>query len=107
MPRKIRSSSDVIIRTPKLAEAVKFYERIGLKVISRSPKLVGLDAGAFTLYVEKGKAHGPVFDFLVADVQKTKVELVASKCRVVEENPKVPRCYLRDPYGMVFNLGRR
>jgi len=23
---------------------------------------------------------------------------------VVEEDASVPRCYLRDPYGMVFNL---
>jgi hypothetical protein len=25
---------------------------------------------------------------------------------LVEEDPSIPRCYLRDPFGLVFNLGR-
>jgi hypothetical protein len=25
---------------------------------------------------------------------------------VIEEDPSVPRCYLRDPFGLVFNLVR-
>jgi len=24
---------------------------------------------------------------------------------IVEENPNIPRCYLRDPFGLTFNLG--
>jgi predicted enzyme related to lactoylglutathione lyase len=47
-----------------------------------------------------------VFDFLVDDVAATRDRLVAGGCTVIEEDPAVPRCYLRDPYGMVFNLGR-
>ena len=26
--------------------------------------------------------------------------------RAVEEDASLPRCYLRDPFGLVFNLGR-
>jgi hypothetical protein len=26
---------------------------------------------------------------------------------IVEENPNIPRCYLRDPFGLMFNLGKR
>ena len=104
---RIRSSRDVIIRTPAWREAVAFYGSVlGLAATFESASLVGFETGSLCLYVEKGDAHGPVFDFLVADVQAEKLRLVAAGCTVVEENPSVPRCYLRDPFGLVFNLGR-
>jgi hypothetical protein len=31
--------------------------------------------------------------------------LLKAGCVVVEEDASVPRCYLRDPFGLVFNLG--
>lgn len=100
-----RASRDVIIRTEKFQEAVRFYESIlGLTIVQRSESLVGLDAGAFRLYVEKGPEHGPVFDFLVSDMQGAKRALLSAGCTVQEENPSVPRCYIRDPHGLVFNL---
>jgi hypothetical protein len=40
-------------------------------------------------------------------VQAAKARLIASGCMLVEEDPAVPRCYLRDPFGVVFNLGLR
>ena len=67
---------------------------------------MGFETGSFCLYVEKGTQHGPVFDFLVADVQAEKHRLVAAGCVVLEESTAIPRCYLRDPHGVVFNLGQ-
>jgi catechol 2,3-dioxygenase-like lactoylglutathione lyase family enzyme len=102
----IKSSRDVIIRTESWPEAVRFYEKVlGFAVSSRSPAMVGFETGALQLYVEAGPPHGPVFDFLVADVQATKARLMAAGCTLVEEDPGLPRCYLRDPFGVVFNLG--
>ena len=107
MSNDFESSRDVIIRTNHLAEAVQFYSSIlGLPVISKSETLVGFETGSFCLYVEKGDEHGPVFEFLVQDVQATKQKLVAAGCVVIEENPSVPRCYIRDPFGLVFNIGK-
>jgi len=105
--RKFRSSRDVIIRTNGWAEATHFYASVlGLPVTHRSETLMGFETGAFCLYVEKGKKHGPVFEFLVPNVQAAKRKLVAAGCTVLEEYPSVPRCYIRDPYGVVFNLGQ-
>ena len=107
MERKFRSSRDVIIRTNGWAEATHFYASVlGLPVTHRSETLMGFETGAFCLYVEKGKKHGPVFEFLVPNVQAAKRKLVAAGCTVLEEYPSVPRCYIRDPYGVVFNLGQ-
>jgi len=107
MASAFQSARDIIIRTNAWADATKFYESVlGLPVTHRSESLVGFETGAFCLYVEKGKEHGPVFEFLVSDVQATKRALVAAGCTVEEEDASIPRCYIRDPYGIVFNIGR-
>ena len=103
-----QASRDVIIRTQNLAATTQFYEGVfGLKVVVRRDTLVGLDAGAFRLYLEEGPPHGPVFDFLVPDLQAAKSALESAGCVVIEENPAVPRCYIRDPHGLVFNIEQR
>jgi hypothetical protein len=106
-PPKVQSSRDVILRTDRWPQASELYQSVlGFKVASESETLVGLETGAFRLYVEKGEPHGPVFDFLAPDVQAAKARLPAAGCTLQEENPSVPRCYIRDPYGLVFNLGQ-
>jgi catechol 2,3-dioxygenase-like lactoylglutathione lyase family enzyme len=108
MANAFRASRDVIIRTPNFRAAAEFYESVlGLHAASRSDTLAGFEAGGFRLYVEEGSAHGPVFEFLVGDLAAARAVLIQAGCAVVEEDPGVPRCYLRDPYGLVFNLGER
>jgi predicted enzyme related to lactoylglutathione lyase len=107
MKTKFQSSRDIIIRTENWAKATKFYKTVlGLPVTHRGKTLTGFETGAFCLYVEKGKEHGPVFEYLVPDVQAAKRRLVAAGCTVLEEDPSLPRCYIRDPYGVVFNIGQ-
>ena len=105
MPDSFRASRDVIIRTEQFEDAVHFYESVlGLVVVHRAATLVGFDAGAFRLYVEPGPRHGPVFDFRVPDMKGAKRALLSAGCAIVEEDPSVPRCYIRDPHGLVFNI---
>jgi len=66
--------------------------------------MAGFEAGAFRLYIERGREHGPVFDFLVADMRAAKLALLSAGCTIIEEDPAVPRCYIRDPHGLVFNI---
>ena len=89
MASQFRAGRDVILRTGQWEAARDYYGRVlGWPVAYEDERLVGFEAGALRLYVEKGPAQGPVFEWLV------------------EEDPALPRCYLRDPYGVVFNLGR-
>lgn len=107
MTPNFKSSRDIITRTKNWSEAIQFYKSVlGLPVVKEYPTIIGFETGSFCLFVEKGDVHGPVFEFLVQDIQATKKKLVASGCIVIEEDPSVPRCYIRDPYGMVFNIGR-
>ena len=105
MSNTFKASRDIIVRTEKWSEALKFYGSVlGLPITHRSETIVGFETGSFCLYVEQGKEHGPVFDFLVPNIQAAKQQLVAVGCTIIEENPAVPRCYIRDPFGLVFNI---
>lgn len=102
-----KASRDVIIRTNDLEKATRFYaDVLHLPVIDRSASMNCVDAGAFRLYIEQGQGHGPVFDFLVPNLVDARQALVNAGCVIVEDNPAVPRCYLADPYGMVFNIAQ-
>jgi len=103
----MRSTTDVIVRARDLDEAKAFYHRrLGFPIVPVSESIVGFDTGDLTLYFERGEPDGPVFEYLVDDVEKAKVALVAAGCVVVEENPSIPRVYVRDPFGLVFNVSR-
>jgi 2-hydroxychromene-2-carboxylate isomerase/catechol 2,3-dioxygenase-like lactoylglutathione lyase family enzyme len=103
------STRDIIVRTDRLEEAARFYEKtLGFRPTMQKPHMLGFETGAFQLFVEKGSSrkapHGPVFDLRTRDATAAKEALLAAGCRVVEEDPSVPRCYLEDPFGFVFNL---
>jgi catechol 2,3-dioxygenase-like lactoylglutathione lyase family enzyme len=103
-----KASRDVIIRTDEFDEAINFYEHVlGLPIAYESESLYGFDAGSFRLYVERGPPHGPVFDFLVADFAAARLALLDAGCTIDEEDRSVPRCYIRDPHGLVFNIDQR
>ena len=107
MSDTFKASRDIIVRTENWSEALKFYGSVlGLPITEKDETIVGFETGSFCLYVERGKEHGPVFEFLVPDIEAAKRQLIAAGCTVIEENPKIPRCYIKDPYGMIFHLGQ-
>lgn len=103
-----QSTRDVMIQVPDMAQALKFYtEVLDLKLTERNDRCVGLETGGFQLFVERGTEPGPVFEFLVPDLGAAKHKLLAAGCRIVEDDPRVPRLYMCDPYGLTFNLAQR
>jgi catechol 2,3-dioxygenase-like lactoylglutathione lyase family enzyme len=107
MSGDFKSSRDIIIRTKDWQKALRFYGSVlGFPETRRGKTLAGFETGSICLYVEKGEEHGPVFEFLVPNVEAAKKKLLKAGCVVVEEDPSLPRCYIRDPYGLVFNVGQ-
>lgn len=105
MTSSFRSGRDVIVRTEAFEEAVSFYTSVlQLPVSYRSQDLMGFETGSFCLYVERGAGHGPVFEFFVEDVAAAKSGLLSAGCALVEEDLTTPRCYIRDPWGLTFNI---
>jgi len=110
MNREFRSTRDVIVRTADWDRALEFYGSVlSLPVAYRSENLVGFETGSFLLYLERSKpaeaGHGPVFEFLAPDVAAARQRLLTAGCVIEEENSSLPRCYIRDPFGLVFNVG--
>lgn len=102
------STRDILIQTKDLEAATAFYENVlGLGVFMREPAMIGLESGAFRLFLDKAEPYGPVLEFKVDDFEIAKQRLVAAGCRIENEDPSVPRCYIRDPYGLIFNIAQK
>jgi catechol 2,3-dioxygenase-like lactoylglutathione lyase family enzyme len=102
------TTRDIIIKVDKVAAAKTFYRDVlGFLLVDDDDRMLGFETGSFMLFVEPGERSGPVFELEVEDVDAAKAQLVAEGCKVVEEDRGLPRLYLRDPFGVVFNLTRR
>jgi predicted enzyme related to lactoylglutathione lyase len=101
----MKSTSDVMLRTNDFQGARAFYQGVlGYPIVSDSERVIGFDTGSFILYFEHGDDNGSVFEFEVDDVDAAKNTLLANGCTLLEEDPDLPRCYLRDRFGLIFNL---
>ena len=40
----------------------------------------------------------------MTNVVKAKAKLQKKGCKIVKDEPQFPRVYLRDPYGLIYNL---
>lgn len=96
--------TDIIIQTPDPAAAARFYvDVLGFEVTGEEP-MMSLRGDHINLFIEQGPAHGPVLEVTVADVPTAKRELLENGCKVVRDEPDVPRCYVEDPFGVTYNL---
>jgi len=104
----MKSSRDILIQTTKMDAAAIFYEKVlGFQVFERNDQLIGFETGSFRFFIDKGKSYGPVFELFVPDLKQAKKTLVENGCRIEVEDPKIPRCYVRDPFGLIFNLAEK
>ena len=104
----MKSSRDILIQTTKMDAAAIFYEKVlGFQVFERNDQLIGFETGSFRFFIDKGKSYGPVFELFVPDLKQAKKTLVENGCRIEVEDPKVPHCYVRDPFGLIFNLAEK
>ncbi len=98
--------TDIIIETPDPAGAARFYaETLGFAVDETSEALVSIRGPNINFYIERAlQPLGPVFEVQVDDVAAAKARLIEKGCVVIKDEPQFPRCYMRDPYGLTYNL---
>ena len=95
---------DILIQVPDPHWAADFYvNQLGFEVTSETP-MFELKGRNINLYIDQGAALGPVLEVFVPSVEAAKHRLVANGCTVLREEPSVPRCYVRDPFGLIYNL---
>jgi len=99
------STRDVIIQSERFHEAAAFYRDVlGFEQTVDRERLLGFETGSFQLFVEPGHLPGTVFDIEFPDFAAARDLLLRHGCTIVDEDPAVPRCHVRDPHGFLFNI---
>ncbi|HEY0264142.1 MAG TPA: VOC family protein [Granulicella sp.] len=99
---------DILIQTEDLAAAASFYvNQLGFELTGETPQMLSLHGKRINLFIERGPALGPVLEITVSDPEAARLRLVESGCEVIKDEPDFPRCYLRDPFGLIYNLSRQ
>jgi catechol 2,3-dioxygenase-like lactoylglutathione lyase family enzyme len=97
--------ADILIQSEDPKSAAQFYvEHLGFEVTDDNPKMMALHGPRINLFIEPGPALGPVLEVTVASVGEAKVRLMKHGCEIVKDEPDFPRCYVKDPFGLIYNL---
>jgi len=100
-----RFGTDILIQAQDPRKAALFYvEHLGFEITDNNPKMIGLHGKHINLFIEPGPPLGPVLEVTVDNVGKARARLVKNGCEVVKDEPEFPRCYVKDPYGLIYNL---
>ena len=100
-----RFGTDILIQAPDPPQAARFYvDQLGFVITGTEPNMISLHGKHINLFIERGPPLGPVLEVTVDDVDQTKARLKQSGCEIVKDEPQFPRCYVRDPFGLIYNL---
>jgi predicted enzyme related to lactoylglutathione lyase len=99
--------TDVLIQAEDPKNAASFYvEQLGFTITDETPKMISLHGAHINLFIERGPALGPVLEVTVDNVEEAKRRRVKNGCEIVKDEPDFPRCYVKDPFGLIYNLTR-
>jgi predicted enzyme related to lactoylglutathione lyase len=99
--------TDILIQAQNPKSAASFYaKQLGFEITGETPNMISLHGEHINLFIELGPALGPVLEVTVDSVEEAKARLVKSGCEIVKDEPDFPRCYVKDPYGLIYNLTR-
>ena len=100
-----RFGADILIQAPDPKKAALFYvNHLGFEITDDNPKMIGLRGQHINLFIEHGPALGPVLEVTVDNVVDAKQRLVEEGREVVKDEPDFPRCYIKDPFGLIYNI---
>jgi predicted enzyme related to lactoylglutathione lyase len=98
-------SKDILIQAPDPKGAALFYvDNLGFEITEESTNMVSLHGEHVNLFIEQGPTLGPVLEIAVDDLEEAKLRLVKHGAKIVKDEPEFPRCYLQDPFGLIYNL---
>ena len=97
--------SDILIQSEQPEKAAAFYvDQLGFEITGETSNMISLHGPHINLFIERGPALGGVLEVTVNDVEEAKARLTKQGCEIVKDEPDFPRCYVRDPYGLIYNL---
>jgi hypothetical protein len=97
--------TDILIQAENPLKAADFYVKgLGFEITDKKPNMISLHGENINLFIERGPALGPVLEVTVKSVKQAKASLQKKGCRVIKDEPDFPRCYIKDPNGLIYNL---
>ncbi|HEX4159082.1 MAG TPA: VOC family protein [Rhizomicrobium sp.] len=97
--------TDIIIQSEDPEVAAQFYvEQLGFEITGRSATHISIHGSNINFFIERGPKLGPVLELHVGDVAAAKIRLLEQGCKVIKDEPEFPRCYIEDPYGLMYSL---
>jgi catechol 2,3-dioxygenase-like lactoylglutathione lyase family enzyme len=98
--------TDILIQAPDPTSAAAFYvQNLGFEITGETPNMISLHGHNINFFIERGPAlGGPVFEVTVDSVEEAKLRLTKSGYEIVKDEPDFPRCYVKDPFGLIYNL---
>ena len=97
--------TDILIQAKDPKRAAEFYvKQLGFEITDPNPKMIGLHGPHINLFIEPGPPLGPVLEVTVPSVAEAKQRLTREGCQILKDEPSVPRTYVRDPNGLIYNL---
>jgi hypothetical protein len=99
--------TDILIQAedPKRA-ALWYVEQLGFAITGETQDMLSLHGEHINLFIERGPALGPVLEVTVASVEEARSRLVENGCEIIKDEPHFPRCYVRDPFGLIYNISQ-
>jgi hypothetical protein len=97
--------TDILIQVEDPRTAASFYvDVLGFGITYETPQMISLHGEHINLFIEVGPALGPVFEVTVESVEEAKLTLLKNGCELVKDEPDVPRTYIKDRFGLIYNL---
>jgi len=97
--------TDILIQALEPRDAAAFYvDQLGFEITGETPEMISLHGEHINLFIERGPSLGPVLEVTVDSVEGAKARLVKHGCEIVKDEPQFPRCYIRDSFGLIYNL---
>jgi catechol 2,3-dioxygenase-like lactoylglutathione lyase family enzyme len=84
---------------------IDFYKNVlKLKLVGQESGLVEFSGDPISMFVDRNDSPDIVLELVVPDAEKAKAELVSAGCEVICWEGKGKDCYIRDPFGIMFNI---
>ena len=105
-----RSNSEIAVHVSNLERAEYFYaEVLRFRLLAKTARQLEFDTGKLRLYVNLDSrplsSYVPSFD--VADREEAREYLEAAGCKPVPISAQPGLYYLRDPFGLLFDIVER
>ena len=100
-----RFTPDILLQAEDPHAAAAFYvDVLGFRIDQSTPAMVTIKGPHINMFITRDPPLGPVLEVKVESLAAAKAEIVRRGGAILREEPEVPRCYVRDPFGMVYNL---